>query len=479
MSAPRKPNLLFIFSDQQRYDSLPSYGADWVQSPNLDGLASESFVFENAYVSQPVCTPARSTIMTGLYPHTLGTTVNNIPLPPDALTIAQMVDDDYVCGKFGRWHLGDEPVPQHGFEEWIGLEDYGASRYSRPEYRELYSTFHHYLESQSFEPDIEDDGRRIFSHELQSQLPAEHWTSTYLADSVVRFIRSRRTPFVLYVSLHDPHPPYTSPMDGLYDPDDLRVGPAFLREPQAAPVVARRVAALNADRTVGGFDLGTEAGWRGLRANYYGNVTFMDGQVGRMLDALEREGIADDTIVVFTSEHGDMLGDHRLFAKRHMYEPSARVPLFVRVPWLGRPGTSVPGNVSHIDLVPTLLELLGQPIPGHLQGRSRVPVLSGEETLDLNDVVVQQGSDERVEPGTEDIWLLDSVKWRSIVTAERWKLNLSPTDSGQLFDLGADPHELHNLIGLPEHRDRAHEMATRLRAWQRDTGDTVPLPDVD
>ncbi len=475
---PERPNLLFIYSDQQRYDSLPTYGADWVQAPNLERLADQSFVFENVYVSQPVCTPARSTIMTGLYPHTLGTTVNNIPLPPDALTIAQMIGDDYVRGKFGRWHLGDEPVPQHGFEEWIGLEDYSASQYSKPEYRELYSTFHHYLASQGFEPDIEDDGRRIFSHEFQSKLPAEHWTSTYLADSVVRFVRGRNRPFLLYVSLHDPHGPYTSPFDGMYDPDDLPVGPSFLREPEDAPTAIRHLAARNMNRTAEGLDLSTEGAWREMRASYYGNVTFMDGQIGRMLDALEREGIADDTIVVFTSEHGDMLGDHQLFAKRYMYEPSARVPLFVRVPWLSNQRTVVPGNISQIDLVPTLLDLMGQPIPDHLQGRSRVAVLRGEENLSENDVVVQQGGDVRVEPGSEDIWLLDSVKWRSIITADRWKLNLSPTDSGQLFDMNADPHELRNLIDLPEHRERVRNMAARLRAWQRETDDIVTLPEV-
>ena len=121
---PKQPNVLFLFTDQQRADTMACYGNDDIQTPNLNALASRSFVFDNAYVSQPVCTPSRATILTGLYPHTSGCTVNNVPLPPAVKTIAEMVPDEYRTGYFGKWHLGDELRPQHGFEEWVSIEEH-------------------------------------------------------------------------------------------------------------------------------------------------------------------------------------------------------------------------------------------------------------------------------------------------------------------------------------------------------------------
>ena len=479
-----KPNLLFIFSDQQRYDSLSCYGADWVQAPNLDSLAAESSVFENTYVSQPVCTPARSTIMTGLYPHTTGQTINPVPPPPDAQMIAQMVDDDYVCGNYGRWGLGNDTVPQYGFEEWLST--------SRQQYLGVDSDFHRYLTGLGYEPDLETDGGRIFSAEFHAKLPAEHSMATFVADAVVRFLETHRAPFLLFASLYEPHGPYAGPLDGLYNPEEIPVSPAFLREPKDAPLIVRLRAERDMKRTVDGYDLSTEAGWRGLRTGYFGNVTFLDRAVGRMLDALEETGLAENTIVVFTSDHGDMLGDHCVLAKRFMYEPSVRVPLMVRIPWLGREGRRILGNISHIDLVPTLLDLMGQEVPEHLQGRSRAAVLRGEETLDGNDVFVQHNgttveaswvpsgsplTDEGV-MGDDEINLMNAVPWRSVVTADRWKLNLAVGDQSQLFDLNNDPHELNNLLDRPEHRDRVRIMAAKIRRWQQETGDRAPLPHV-
>lgn len=112
-----RPNIVFIFSDQQRYDTLACYGNDWIQTPNLNALADKSFVFERAYVTQPVCTPARSSIVTGLYPHAAGMTVNRMTMSPDKKSIAELISDDYHSGWFGKWHLGDDVIRQHGFDE--------------------------------------------------------------------------------------------------------------------------------------------------------------------------------------------------------------------------------------------------------------------------------------------------------------------------------------------------------------------------
>ena len=136
-------------------------------------------------------------------------------------------------------------------------------------------------------------------------------------------------------------------------------------------------------------DTTTEDGWRKLRAQYFANVTLVDRNVGRIMSALEESGMAEDTVVVFTSEHGEMAGDHGMLEKRSLYEEASRVPLLVRVPWLSDRQTRIGGVIGQIDLVPTLLDLAGEPVPGHLEGESRLPVLRGEARLDDNAAFLQ------------------------------------------------------------------------------------------
>ena len=126
-----RPNLVFIFSDQQRADTMACYGNDWLNVPNLNALADQSFVFENAYVTQPVCTPARASIMTGLYPHAAGPIVNQLVLPRETPVIAEMLPDEYYCGYYGKWHLGDDVIRQHGFDEWVSTEDGHIPEYTQ------------------------------------------------------------------------------------------------------------------------------------------------------------------------------------------------------------------------------------------------------------------------------------------------------------------------------------------------------------
>ena len=490
-------NLVFIMSDQQRRDSMGCYGSGWAQTPNLDALASSGYIFENAYVTQPVCTPARASIMTGLYPHTAGPIVNKLPLSPDVPVLAEMVSEEYVCGYMGKWHLGDDVIKQHGFDVWTSTEDYHRESYTRREHRRVLSDYHHHLVANGFEPDVETAGDMVFSPDARARLPEELQMASFLAERAEQFIgHNRDRPFILYVSTFEPHSPYDGPFDGQYEPDLLPVGPAFLKRPEGAALVNRVRAdyfmqylhdgdisedAYMRETLAPGHDLSTEAGWRRLRAQYYGNVTLVDGMVGRIRSALELAGIADDTAVVFTTEHGDMLGDHGMLEKRSFYEESSRVPLLMRVPWLSSGRRSVEGSAGHVDLVPTLLDLLGEPLPHHLEGRSLVPVLRGEETLDDNDVFIEwNGTSPTLRDrflGSESINRMLALPYRSVVS-DRWKLNLCAGDQGELFDLRADPYEQTNLFDDPAQRDRVRDMAARIRMWQYGTGDSAPLPAV-
>jgi arylsulfatase A-like enzyme len=226
-------------------------------------------------------------------------------------------------------------------------------------------------------------------------------------------------------------------------------------------------------------DVSTEEGWRRLRAHYFANINLVDGMVGKITSAIDDAGLTDDTVVVFTSEHGDMLGDHGMLEKRSMYEESSRVPLLVRIPWLTREQATIAESVGHIDLVPTLLDLLGENIPEHLQGNSLVPALEGDAPLENNDVFIEWNGTHPTMPdrhlGTDEIDRMVTLPWRTVVSG-RWKLNLCADDQCELFDLDNDPHEMHNLFDDPAQRDRVSDLAARIRAWQAETGDNAPLP---
>ena len=325
-------------------------------------------------------------------------------------------------------------------------------------------------------------------------------------------------PFMLYVSFFEPHPPYTGPLNDLYGPDEIAVGPAFLQRPDDGSLLNR----LRADYYMAGnlnplgiddyHDLTAEDGWRRLRAQYFANVTLVDRQVGKMLAALEATGQMDNTIIVFTSEHGEMAGDHGMLEKRSMYEEASRVPLLIRIPGSAPDASGVSnriaGSVSLVDLVPTLLELSGSTTDAEewqagrglpmrsmdgfaateasspdssrwpIQGKSLVPVLNGEADLRNNDVIVQWNGMGDRNLGTPEINRMASIHWRSIISPDRWKLNLCPADRCELYDLNEDPHEMNNVFDDPANRDRIRDMTARIRIWQSATGDVADLPPV-
>lgn len=479
-----------------RQDTMACYGNNWIQSPHLNRLAEQSFVFDHAYVTQPVCAPARASLLTGLYPPSAGMPRNRLVMPPDVQTVAQMVGDDHVTGYIGKWHLGDEIVKQRGFDHWVSSNDFWWPEYTDSENQERFSDYHQHVVESGYEPEQEHPGGRTFSQAQRASLPPQEQMASFLANRAADFIEANaENPFVLYVSTIEPHPPFSGPYNGMYDPATLPVDETFMQPPEDSSLFNRLRAELFADCVRDGISTSTEAGWRELRANYFGNVKLVDDMVGTILGALSSNGLDDSTIVVFTSEHGDMIGTHGMLEMRTPYEEAAKVPLLVRVPWLSEGGLSegaqrVGGNFSQIDILPTLLELLGQPVGDHLQGESRAAVLEGAETLANNDVFIQHnGVGDRDLTDECDAWsmpqervadlnFMNTLPWRSVVTADRWKLTLCAGDQGELYDLNSDPNETANLFDDPAQRDRIRTMAARLHLWQAENGDTAPLPDV-
>ena len=473
-----KPSLLYIFTDQQRADTMPCYGNDYIDMPALNKLSENSHVFDHAYVSQPVCSPSRATMLCGLYPHTARVPACNVPLPSDVQTIAEMVDPDCRRHYLGKWHLGDEIFAQHGFTEWTGSEDSYRAHFSSPDRHAHVSAYHRFLIENGVEPNVESFGQRIHSRHLEASQDALLTKAAFLGDRTADFIRDvGGDRFVACVSYLEPHPPHTGPYNDMYDPAALPVGPHFREKPEPnASLLNRVMAAYYGESLEYGLDLRTDAGWRAVRARYFGNCTLIDQSIGVILDALQETGRDQDTIVVFTSDHGEMVGDHGILGKTVLYEESVRVPLLIRIPG-ATTQTRVTGNVSHIDLVPTLLDLMDEPIPNHLEGRSRSAVLEGKETLSDNDVFIEWNqADGHPRPGEAEVNPAMSASQRTVITADRWKLNLSNIDTCELYDLNTDPFEQTNRYTDPSLQDRVADMKSRIKSWQESVGDTVPLP---
>ena len=253
-------------------------------------------MFENAYVAQPVCTPARATIMTGLYPHTAGPIVNQIHLDDSVPVISEMMSDDYYKGYMGKWHLGNDLTPQRGFDEWVSTED--GHRYAKPEQRYMVSSYNKYLQEQGYKPDRLKNGVGVFSSDAHYDVPEEHQMASFLGDSAADFIeRNSDNPFVLYVSTFEPHSPYHGPFMDMYDPATLPVGPAFLEYPESASLVNRvrsnyflQFMRDGVDQTRDDYmmryaaareDVSTEEGWRTLRRTTWRTLPSLIGWSAR------------------------------------------------------------------------------------------------------------------------------------------------------------------------------------------------------
>ena len=220
-----------------------------------------------------------------------------------------------------------------------------------------------------------------------------------------------------------------------------------------------------------------EADLRQIQARYAGLVTLLDRAIENILNKLDELGLSENTIVVFTSEHGDQLGDHYILHKMVMYEDTVRVPMLIRVPWLE--GRHISGRYSHIDTVPTLLDLMGFETPEMLQGQSRAEVIAGNETLE-DDVIIAwhgRGLDGLTLP-MSPLELQRDIPHRVIITSDGWKLNLAVGDFCELYNLNDDPYEQTNLFYTEQHGEKAVELARRIRAWQDRNGDRLALPDI-
>ncbi len=475
----RKPNLLFLYTDEQSIHTLSAYGNTQIEMPNLNKLSDQSSVFQQAYVTQPVCTPSRSTLLTGLYPHNNGCIQNNIPLDQNIKCFPELLDDsEYKTGHFGKWHLGDELFRQHGFDKWISTEDGYQGFFREGLDRNTRSDYCKHLIQKGFIP----ENGKFFSRGESAKLPEIFSKPAFLAEHSKRFIEeNKNATFALFVNFLEPHMPFFGPRDNQYDPEDIPLPENFGHELcETNPSKTKFFAHRYHQHGISGIDLSSEKGWKQLRANYWGLCSLVDKYVGEIIDKLKECALYDDTIIVFTSDHGDMMGSHRLVAKCVMFEEAVRVPFFIKLSGQIE-GKRIKGPVSQIDIVPTLLDALGKDIPENLDGKSLKPLVESGGTVDeSNDVFIEWlGTDgcggsqtcipeslrERIpDKNTLNKYLGDKVC--TLISPSGWKYNWSPLGEDELYDLNTDPGEMHNLAFEPDQKYLIADMRKKITEWK-------------
>ncbi len=441
-----KPNILWICTDQHRFDAIGAFGNPRIRTPNIDRLAEEGVSFERAYTQCPICTPSRASFLTGRYPRTTRARQNgNEYFPEDEVLVTKLLaDDGYSCGLIGKLHLSAaqgqmENRPDDGYEmfkwsqhphdDWPGMNDYQLWLKAKGiEWNEHYRLA---------------DWKDLFKPG-EGGIAPEHHQTTWCAEEAIGFIeRQKDRPWLLSVNIFDPHPPYDPPAvyREKYSPDEMAAPKWKEGELDNKPPLQKR------DYLRGGQD-GTGPCYSALSererkqaiADYYAMVELIDDQVGRMLSALEETGQREDTIVVFMSDHGEMLGDHGLYWKgAYFYEELVHIPLILSWPGKFRSGLRSRALAELVDLAPTLMEAAGLSVPYYMQGKSLMPILLGEADADHHKSHVYSEYYNTLNGIHPDVY-------GTMYFDGRYKLVVyHGQELGELYDLENDPEEFDNL----------------------------------
>ena len=451
-----RPNFLWICTDQQRYDTIAALGNRFVSTPNIDGLVRGGVSLTRAYCQSPICTPSRASFLTGFYPsavHVNGNGNESFPSSPPLVT-RLLADAGYDCGLIGKLHLASahgriEPRVDDGYRFW---------QYSHAP-RDDWAHGHDYADWVRARGEVlgeltaDRDG-----------VPAELHQTTWCAEKTIEFITERRDgPWLASVNIYDPHPPFNPP--GAYR--DL-----FAREEMPGPLFSE--SDLEQQARLGGIDFQSqsrrpnqldirnplppkqrESGGaasepddfedrdaRTLQAAYYAMIKLIDDRVGDMLEALAASGQSDNTVVIFHSDHGETLGDHGLIQKGcRFYEGLVRVPLIFSCPERFREDLRSDALVELLDIAPTLLQLANLDLPERMQGRSLLPLLTGDSEHHRDFVRCEYYDALDLPDGT----------FATMYRDERYKIAVyHGHDEGELYDLQEDPEEFRNLWSQPQ-----------------------------
>jgi len=477
MKADRKPNILLIFTDQHRLSAVGCYGETPCQTPNIDKLASEGVRFETAYTVCPVCSPARATIMTGLYPHAhgvcsnvhnLGCSVHELADRPELLS-RRLQSAGYQCGYSGKWHLGtantrafhaeNRPsMPKDVGFQGQNFPGHGGGGFNYPEYKD-------YLSKNNFAHEVyqvKESATRVTSHGVLAG-PVESTVPYFLADHTIKLMddfSESDQPFFIWHNFWGPHGPYFSTREfyDLYQDVEIPQWPNYEWDARSINAPHQVKIHPHAERL-------TWDDWAEGVRHYYAFASLIDQQIGRIIDHLEQTGALENTIIIFTSDHGETLGSHGGLTDKgwHHFEEIQRIPFIVRMPEGYLKNCQNPGEVlqewaSLVDVYPTILDMAGIGADeSSIHGRSLVPVLESEPSEWRDTIFVEFN-------GVNSL----ATSMASVRKANfKYGWNCSSWD--ELYDLEKDPHEMNNLINSPEHSDKVYEMRMLLADWMEET----------
>ena len=436
---PAPPNILWICTDQQRADTIAALGNSYIRTPHIDALVAEGTAFTRAYCQSPVCTPSRASFLTGRYPRTTRCRQNGQAMPATEKLISRLLADaGYTCGLAGKLHLATcaNGVVEKRIDD--GYEVFHWSHHPQPDWPE--NAYTQWLEGQgtSWEELYSGPSTPYIKHGV----PAEFNQTTWCANIAIDFIRSQRGgPWMFSYNCFAPHHPFDPPADYL-----ARYQPGNLPLPKARPnewegkTTYQQLDSQYAHNDPAGYHVAsmTDADKRDVTAAYYAMIELIDHNVGRMVAALEETGQRDNTIVIFMSDHGEMLGDHGIYLKGpHFYEEAVRVPLVISWPGQFAADQRVEGMVELTDIAPSLIEAAALPIPEAMQGKTMLPMLRGEASLCAHR--------ESVFSEYYNAWS-HKHSYGTMHRTESHKLIVyHGTDQGELYDLENDPGEFENL----------------------------------
>jgi arylsulfatase A-like enzyme len=445
-AAPR--NVIFILSDDHRHDfmSFVDGAPPFLQTPNLDRMAKLGAHVQNAFVTTALCSPSRASILTGQYAHRHGIVDNTTPIRTRTTFFPQLLRKaGYRTAYVGKWHMGEADArPQPGFDHWVSFRGQG-----------VYA-----------DPSLNINGK---------QQQVRGYTTDLLTDHAVDWLKQHaaagsKQPFFLYLSHKAVHGPF--------EPAPRHKGRyANAAIPYPASMADTEANYRNKPRWV----KEQRNSWHGVDFMYHGAMQFdqfyrgytetllgLDDSVGRVLDYLDASGLSASTLVVYMGDNGFLLGEHGLIDKRNAYEESMRVPMLAYAPGLIAPGSKVTPVVRNIDIAPTVLDVAGVAAPKEMQGRSILPALRGEPVKWEGELLYEYYW-EYAFPHTPTTLALRGDRYKFIYYPGVW-------DIQELYDLQADPKEQHNLIDVPEHRERVTQMRTRLwNLLDASGGMSVPL----
>jgi len=453
LAQERRLNVLFIPVDDLSV-RLSCYGHPTVKTPNLDKLAARGVLFERAYCQYPLCNPSRSSLLTGLRPETTRVLSNDTPLRdnlPDVVTLPQhFKQNGYETFSVGKVFHGKFPDPQ----SWT--EDYSKDKKFFREMRRKFGPVPPPRSPRGPDagPPTEEEKRRMKMGKRvlrnfkwgPSGLKDEQTADGIIAAKAIEILRRKHDkPFFLAAGFLKPHLPFIAPDKyfEMYPPEGISL-PDVPKDDLADVPKAARYGTRDQKRL-------TEETWREAIAAYYACTTFVDAQIGKLLDALYDSPYADNTVVILWGDNGFHLGEHFLWRKGTLFEESCRVPMILAAPGIGKKGVKCPRLVEFVDIYPTLVELCGLPMPKGLEGTSMAPLLSDPNRA------WKKGAFTTTRDGSA-----------KSVRTERWRYNeWGSPEAAELYDHETDPHEYHNLAKDPAHADKVRELSDLLHAgWK-------------